>query len=224
MAETERSGQSRQIGLRKLFLWTVVLALYLGCARATSVSVVSLAELAAFLAIITILRIVAGPLAAAVGSLVAFGFGFLAFALVDFAFVAIDWVDARFGKLPEDVTRVHQAVFSCTEYRFAFGALLVALLGSVVPITALVELWRSPMRPEANSLNLAIAKFWCSPSTPVVVIWLCVLAVQEMRRTTRAELEKLLLLYLIAFSLVVAFLPLLLSTYGIQWVIQDCHF
>ena len=65
MAETRRRFQ---FGLRKLLLWTVVLALYLGVARMLGMPPIALAVLTLWIAVVAGLRAAFGPVVAAIVS------------------------------------------------------------------------------------------------------------------------------------------------------------
>ena len=211
--------QSYQFSLRRLLLWTAAIAVYLSVAKIVSFGPAEFAQITTLLLVIGLLRAVAGPVAAAIGSLVVCLGGILAFLVVEVTAITINWIDARLEHGTQTFTPFLPRI-SSPGSRLALGSLLVGILGSLVPIFILIELWQEPVGSGIRPMNLPMAMIWCGLGTPFVMAFFHAFAARLEANLEGPRRRRPFSLLVIALSVLTALLPLFLTTFAASWVIQ----
>ena len=211
-----------QFGLKKLFLWTAVISLYLGFLSMVELGPIIAAQLTAFVVVIVILRSTVGWQFTVIASLAGCSMGPVLFGVVELTFRAVNWADSRMqtGEVTSDETIPRTG--GPVKYGFAAGALLVAMLGSIVPLGAIIDLWQVPVGSGVRPMGLPIIMLWNGLGTPIVAITFVVLAFKSTKDTSEPAWKRAMVRSLAILAAVAAFAPLFITILGARWVI-DTH-
>lgn len=99
-------------------------------------------------------------------------------------------------------------------------ALLAALGGNVVPVLNLLDLWSVPVGTGVRPMTAPGAFLLWGCGTPLIVTGLAIAVFTTFDVPTASFWQKAIPRVLAILACLIAFVPLVLTTYGVYWVIQ----
>jgi len=174
-----------------------------------------------WLTIVGILRLLIGSVPTAIASVLGGPLGIVGFAFVETTFYITGLVDGQLGRpVTTGVNDLPPGTGHRLDFRYAIGACLVALLGTIVPITTLLDLWELPVGSGTRPMHLPFVFLFSGCGTPIIAIGFAVMAVRGIGVSHEASSGRWRVWFLGALASLAGFLPGFLTTYGVHWVIQ----